>query len=62
MKNITIIYIVLAFFTYIISCSVIYMIVNDMYNKRHKRKVQDLDNTFKKEILKQLEDIKNKKI
>ncbi|WP_195237498.1 HEAT repeat domain-containing protein [Romboutsia sp. 1001285H_161024_C4] len=61
MKNITIIYIVLAFFTYIISCSVIYMIVNDMYNKRHKRKVQDLDNTFKKEILKQLEDIKNQK-
>lgn len=61
MKNITIIYIVLAFFTYIISCSIIYMIVNDMYNKRHKRKVQDLDNTFKKEILKQLEDIKKQK-
>ncbi|MEG2789472.1 MAG: hypothetical protein RR942_16800, partial [Romboutsia sp.] len=61
MKNISHIYIVLSFFIYIISCSIIYMILKDMQNNRFDKKVNKLKNTFGKEVLKQLNNIKSKK-
>ncbi|MGL5328281.1 MAG: HEAT repeat domain-containing protein [Peptostreptococcaceae bacterium] len=63
MQNATRIYIMISFFIYIISSSIIYMIIKDMINNKSNEKVKKLKTSFKKEVLKQLQDIKlNKKI
>ncbi|WP_052356582.1 HEAT repeat domain-containing protein [[Clostridium] dakarense] len=61
MKSIANIYIILSFFVYIISCSIIYMIVKDMLNMRFNKKVDKLENTFGKEVLRQLNNVKSNK-
>lgn len=55
---ITNIYIILSFFVYIISCSIIYMIVKDIVNVRFNKKVDKLEATFGKEVLRQLNNVK----
>ncbi|MBO3446208.1 HEAT repeat domain-containing protein, partial [Clostridium sp. CCUG 7971] len=51
------------FFVYIISCSIVYMIVKDMLNIRFNKKVDKLEDTFGKEVLRQLNNVKlNKEI
>lgn len=63
MKNIANIYIILSFYIYIISCSIIYMILKDIYNARFDKKVDKIKYTFEKEVLRQLNTIKlNKNI
>ena len=61
MKNISQIYIVLSFFIYIISCSVIYMILKDIVNNRFNKKVDKLKGTFGNEVLKQLTSVRIQK-
>lgn len=58
MKSIAKIYIILSFFVYIISCSIVYMIVKDMLNIRFNKKVDKLEDTFGKEVLRQLNNVK----
>lgn len=59
MRSIANIYIMLTFFVYIISCSVIFMIVKDIIYKKNDKKVEKLNNTFGKEILRQLNELKH---
>lgn len=59
MKAITNIYIILSFFIYIISCSIIYMIVRGMINQHFNKKVEKTKKQIKGEILKQLNCIKS---
>lgn len=61
MKSIANIYIILSFFVYTISCSIIYMILKDMISIRFNKKVDKLENTFGKEVLRQLNNIKSNK-
>lgn len=59
MKAIANIYIILSFFIYIISCSIIYMIVRGMINQHFNKKVEKTKKQIKGEILKQLNCIKS---
>lgn len=59
MKAIANIYIMLSFFIYIISCSIIYMIVRGMVNQHFNKKVEKTKKEIKGEILKQLNCIKS---
>lgn len=59
MKAIANIYIMLSFFIYIISCSIIYMIVRGMINQHFNKKVEKTKKEIKGEILKQLNCIKS---
>ncbi|WP_373599120.1 HEAT repeat domain-containing protein [Paraclostridium bifermentans] len=61
MQNIANIYIILSFFMYIISCSIIFMIVKDMIKSRTNKKLEKIRPSFEKDILKQLEYIKDNK-
>lgn len=55
------IYIILSFFIYIILFVVIYMIILDIIHVISSKRVKKLDNTFKKEVLRQLNCIKEDK-
>lgn len=55
------IYIILSFFIYIILFVVIYMIILDIIHVISSKRVKKLDNTFKKEVLRQLNYIKEDK-
>lgn len=61
MQSIANIYIILSFFIYIILFVVIYMIILDIVHVISNKRVKKLDNTFKKEVLKQLNCIKEDK-
>lgn len=61
MSNIANIYIILSFFMYIISCSIIFMIVKDIVKSRTNKKIEKIRPLFEKDILKQLEYVKNNK-
>lgn len=61
MKNVGNIYIILSFFIYIILSVIVYMIIIDRIDIIYKKKVEKLDDTFKKEVLRQLNSIKEDK-
>ncbi len=61
MQSIANIYIILSFFIYIILFVVIYMIILDIIHVISNKRVKKLDNTFKKEVLRQLNCIKEDK-
>ncbi|WP_370832166.1 HEAT repeat domain-containing protein [Clostridium sp.] len=61
MQSIANIYIILSFFIYIILFVVIYMIILDIIHVISSKRVKKLDNTFKKEVLRQLNYIKEDK-
>lgn len=61
MQSIANIYIILSFFIYIILFVVIYMIILDIVHVISNKRVKKLDNTFKKEVLRQLNCIKEDK-
>lgn len=61
MQNIQGIYISLIFFIYTILFAVAYIIIKDMMDIVNDKKVKKLDNTFRKEILRQLDIIKSGK-
>ena len=61
MQSIANIYIILSFFIYIILFVVIYMIILDIIHVISSKGVKKLDNTFKKEVLRQLNYIKEDK-
>ena len=61
MQSIANIYIILSFFIYIILFVVIYMIILDIIHVISSKRVKKLDNTFKKEVLRQLNYIKEVK-
>ncbi|XAM52781.1 hypothetical protein TVTCOM_28950 [Terrisporobacter vanillatitrophus] len=58
MQNITRIYIMLSFFIYIISASIVYMIGRDIMDIIFNKRVEKLNETFKKEVLTQLNCVK----
>ncbi len=59
MKSIVYIYLMLIFFVYIISSSIVYMIISDYRENKINKKVEKLSETFGKEILSQLNKLKN---
>ncbi|MEG0856017.1 MAG: HEAT repeat domain-containing protein [Terrisporobacter sp.] len=58
MKYMTVIYVLLSFFVYIIFCSVTYMIVTDIIEDKFNKKTNELTHSFGKEVLKQLSAVK----
>ncbi|WP_195964361.1 hypothetical protein, partial [Clostridium cuniculi] len=61
MQNIANIYVILSFFIYIILSAVMYMIILDIIQIISNKKVKKLDDTLKKEVLRQLNCIKEDK-
>lgn len=59
MKSIVYIYLILIFFVYIIFCSIVYMLMKDYSENRFNKKVEKLSQTFGKEILNHLNNLKD---
>lgn len=58
MQDVIRIYTILGFFIYIILCSVLYMLVKDILEKRNEKKIKTLNETFGVEVRRQIEGIK----
>ncbi|MCR1823048.1 hypothetical protein, partial [Terrisporobacter muris] len=58
MQEVIRIYTILSFFIYIILCCVVYMLGQDILDKRNEKKIKKLSETFGVEIKRQIEVLK----